>query len=87
MSIPPDFTLHRIETVHHEPDAIIITYARRIFGGIVPDLLAPGVAERIVPGAEIIVRLHTPETGGPNQVAQMLLRHPTEEWAELYEDM
>lgn len=87
MTIPPEFTPHRIDSVRREPDAIVITYAGRIFGGIVPGLLAPGVAEQIVPGAEIVVRLHTPETGGPNQVAQMLLRHPTEEWAELYEDI
>lgn len=87
MSIPPEYRLYRIESIRREPDAIVITYSGRIFGGIVPELLAPGVAELIVPGAEIIVRLHTEETGGPNQVAHMLLRHPTEEWAELYEDM
>lgn len=87
MPIPPEYQSHRIESVRREPDAIVIRYSGRIFGGIVPELLAPGVAELIVPGAEIIVRLHTPETGDPRQVAHMLVRHPTEEWAELYDDM
>lgn len=87
MSIPPEYQCHRIDTVRREADAIVIRYSGRVFGGIVPELLAPGVAELLVPGAEIIVRLHTAETGEPNQVAHMLVRHPTEEWAELYEDM
>ncbi|MFN0136247.1 MAG: hypothetical protein ACKVS9_09045 [Phycisphaerae bacterium] len=86
--IAADYQRHVIDAVRVEPDAIVITYASKIFGGIMPELLAAGVADAIRPGAEIYVRTHTVETGWPGQVAHMILRwNGPEEWAELYSNM
>lgn len=86
--IPPDYTRSIIDAVRVEADAIVVTYSGKIFGGIIPELLAPGVAEAIRPGAEIYVRTHDADTGWPGQVAHMIMRWDGPEgWAELYANM
>lgn len=68
-------------------DHLIIEYGGRLFGGILPELLAAGVEGLIVPGAQVIVRHHTPDSGRPNQIVHMLIWHPVEDgWADLYAD-
>jgi len=85
--IPPDYESHRIEAVRRADDHIVITYNGRTFGGILADILPEGVEPAIQPGAEIIVRYHTPDSGRTGQLVHMLIRHPTDPgWAELYAD-
>lgn len=84
---PEEYRRHVISDVIRHDDAITIKYNGRIFGGIILAELPEGIAEHIRPGTEIIVRTHTPETGGENQVAHMLIPNPFDDgWAEIYED-
>ena len=86
-NIPEDFTRFLIEGVERVEDGLILRYGGRIFGGVMIDLMEEDVMAAIRPGAEIIVRYHTAETGQPGQVAHMLIRHPSDGcWAELYAD-
>ena len=86
-STPDGYTSAVIDDVERSGDHIVLRYAGRVFGGILPELLTPEIDAAIVPGAVIIIRLHTPETGGAGQVAHLLIRHPTDDgWAELYAD-
>jgi hypothetical protein len=85
--IPETYTAHRVQSVRHEADAIVIAYDGRIFGGILPELLPPGALAGLVAGALIIVRLHEEGTGWPGQVAHMALWDADREmWIELYEN-
>ncbi len=66
---------------------LIIRYGGRIFGGVMMDLLEDEVTAAICPAAEVIVRYHTAETGHPDRVAHMLIRHPGNGgWAEICAD-
>ena len=86
--LPEGYCRHVIETVRDDGDALIITYSGRIFGGISTELLPEGGREAIRPGAEIIVRLHEPETGPPGQIAHVAVRDPHGDgWIEVYEDL
>ena len=85
--IPEGYQVVTIESVRRDGDHLLIQYNGRLFGGILPELLADGVESMIVPGARIIIRYHTPDSGRLNQVAHMLMWHPTEEgWIDLYAD-
>ena len=85
--IPEDFTKFTIERVERLADRLILRYGGRIFGGVMLDVMEEDVTAAIRPGADIIVRYHTPETGQPGQVAHMLIRHPGDDgWAEIYAD-
>ena len=85
--IPEGFARFLIEDVKRLEDRLIIRYGRRIFGGVMISVLGHEVASAIRPGAEVIVRYHTVETGQPGQVAHMLIRHPSAGgWAEIYAD-
>jgi hypothetical protein len=76
-----------IEAVRRADDHLIIEYGGRLFAGILPELLAEGVDAMIVPGVQVIVRYHTPDSGRPNQVAHMLMWHQSENgWVDLYAD-
>lgn len=82
---PEGYQRHVITAVTNRGDSIAIEYAGRSFAGIMLDELPAGVAESIIPGTELIVRLHTAETGYEGQVAHMLVPHPHDEgWAEVY---
>lgn len=86
--IPAEYVRHVIDAVRVEHDAIVINYGSKIFGGIIPELLAPGVAEAIRPGSEIFVRAHSADTGWPGQIAHIIMRWEGREgWAELYNNM
>ena len=51
------------------------------------DVLEDEISSAVRRGAEVFVRYHTIETGQPDQVAHMLIRHPGEGgWAEIYAD-
>ncbi len=85
--VPEDFTRFLIEGVERLEDRLIIRYSGRIFGGVMLDVLEDEISAAIRRGAEVFVRYHTAETGHPNQVAHMLIRHPGEGgWAEIYAD-
>ena len=85
--VPDDFTRFLIEGVERLEDRLIIRYGGRIFGGVMLDVLEDEVTVGIRAGAEVIVRYHTAETGHPDQVAHMLIRHPSDGgWAEIYAD-
>ncbi len=89
--VPEDFTRFLIEGVERLEDRLIIRYGGRVFGGVMLDVLSDEIVSAIRPGAEVIVRYHTPETGHPGQVAHMLIRHPGDpdvhrDWAEIYAD-
>ncbi len=85
--IPEDFTRFTIERVERLEDRLIIRYGGRIFGGVMLDVLEDEISSAIRPGAELIARYHTSETGQPGQVAHMLIRHPGDGgWAEIYAD-
>ena len=82
---PEGYQRYVISAVEDHRDSLTIKYGGRIFSGIMLDQLPAGVAESICPGTEVIVRLHTAETGGAGQVAHMLVPHPGEDgWAEIY---
>ncbi len=82
---PEDYQRHVITDVVDHGDSLTIKYGGRVFGGITLDELPAGVAESIRPGTEVIVRLHTAETGYVGEVAHMLVPHPREAgWAEVY---
>ena len=84
---PEGYQRHVITAVVDHRDSLTIEYGGRIFSGIMLDQLPAGVAQSIRPGTEVIVRLHTAETGGAGQVAHMLVPHPGEDgWAEIYAD-
>lgn len=84
---PDGYSRHTITEVIRDGDHLMIRYSGKLFGGIIIAELPPGVLETIRPGTTVIVRTHDGETGGLNQVAHMLVPHPTEEgWAEVYED-
>ena len=74
--VPQDFTRFMIQGVKRLEDRLIIRYDGRVFGGVMIDVLADEIVAAICPGAEVIVRYHTAETGHPGQVAHMLLRRP-----------
>ena len=85
--VPEDFTKFTIEHVERLEDRLIISYDGRIFGGVMLDVLEEEISSAIRPGAELIARYHTAETGQPGQVAHMLIRHPDGGgWAEIYAD-
>jgi hypothetical protein len=86
---PPDFRRFLIDEVHPAGENLTIRYGGRVFGGIVRCLLPGSEVERAIrPGVEVFVRYHTSETGQPGQVAQMIIRHPTEPgWAEIFSDV
>ena len=85
--VPEDFTKFTIERVERLEDRLIIRYGGRIFGGVMLDVLGDEIVSAVRPGAEVIVRYHTAETGNPGQVAHMLIRHPDDGgWAEIYAD-
>ncbi len=85
--VPEDFTRFLIEGVERLEDRLIIRYSGRIFGGVMLDVLEDEISSAIRRGAEVFVRYHTAETGQPDQVAHMLIRHPGESgWAEIYAD-
>lgn len=66
-------------------DSLTIKYGDRAFGGIMLDQIPATLAESIRPGTELIVRLHTAETGYEGQVAHMLIPNPRDDgWAEVY---
>ena len=84
---PEDYQRHVITDVVDHGDSLTIKYGGRVFGGITLDELPAGVAESIRPGTDVIVRLHTAETGRVGHVAHMLVPHPRDEgWAEIYAD-
>ncbi len=86
-NVPEDFTRFVIEEVERLEDRLIIRYGGRIFGGVMLDVLEDEISSAIRHGAEVFVRYHTAETGNPDQVAHMLIRHPGEAgWAEIYAD-
>ena len=86
-NVPEEFTRFLIEGVERLEDRLIIRYGGRIFGGVMLEVLEDEISSAIRRGAEVIVRYHTAETGHPNQVAHMLIRHPGEGgWAEIYAD-
>lgn len=86
-STPEGYHRHTITEVIRDGDNLMIKYSGKLFGGIIIAELPAGVLETIRPGTTVIVRTHDGETGGLNQVAHMLVPHPTEEgWAEVYED-
>lgn len=85
--IPEGYRAATIDGVHRTGDHLIIEYGGRLFGGILPELLAEGVETLIVPSAQIIVRHHTADSGRPNQVVHMLIWHPAGDgWVDLYAD-
>ena len=82
---PEGYQRHVITAVVDHGDSLTIKYGGRVFCGIMLDQLLAGVAESIRPGTEVILRLHTAETGDVGQVAHMLVPHPGEDgWAEIY---
>ena len=82
---PEGYQRHVINAVVDHGDSLTIKYGGRAFSGIMLDQLPAGVAESIRPGTEVIVRLHTAETGYAGQVAHMLVPHPREDgWVEIY---
>ncbi len=83
---PDDYRRFTIESVLPAGENLRITYAGRVFGGIVRCMLDPnGVEDALQPGTEIFIRYHTAETGAPGQVAQIIIRHPSGDgWAEVY---
>ncbi len=85
--VPEDFTKFTIERVERLEDRLILRYGGRVFGGVMLDVLEEEISSAIRPGAELIARYHTAETGQPGQVAHMLIRHPGDGgWAEIYAD-
>ncbi len=85
--VPEDFTKFTIERVERLEDRLIIRYGGRVFGGVMLDVLEQEISSAIRPGAQLIARYHTAETGEPGQVAHMLIRHPGDGgWAEIYAD-
>ena len=85
--VPEDFTKFTIEHVERLEDRLILRYGGRVFGGVMLDVLEEEISSAIRPGAELIARYHTAETGQPGQVAHMLIRHPGDGgWAEIYAD-
>ena len=85
--VPEDFTKFTIERVERLEDRLILRYGGRVFGGVMLDVLEEEISSAIRPGAELIARYHTAETGQPGQVAHMLVRHPGDGgWAEIYAD-
>ena len=86
--IPADYHAHVLDGVELNGDHVVLRYGGKIFGGIVAGLLPdPAVLAAIKPGARVVVRYHTAETGEAGQIAHMLIDHPTEPgWAELYAD-
>jgi hypothetical protein len=85
---PPDYEPFVIDSVEHGPEAIVVRYGGRAFGGIVREsLLGTNLEAAIRPGAEILVRYYPSETSVRGQVAHMLIyRVETGEWAEIYRD-
>ena len=84
---PDGYQRHVITAVANHGDSLTIMYSGRVFGGIMLDQLPAGVAESILPGTEVIIRVHTAETGNLGQVADMLVPHPSGDgWAEIYAD-
>jgi hypothetical protein len=87
---PPDgYQRVVIESVRHEADGgITVTYAGRIFGGIMKELLPPGVAGAIRPGVELFFRYGDGGADGERrQVVHVIMRRPGGDgWAELYAD-
>lgn len=85
--IPEGYQIVTIEAVRRADDHLIIEYGGRLFGGILPELLAEGVEALVAPGAQVIVRQHTESSGRPGQVVHMLIWHAAEDgWSELYAD-
>ncbi len=84
---PDGYRSFIIDAVQRFEETITIEYDRRMFGGIMRELLAPEIDQAIKPGVEIAVRYQSPETGDPKQLAHMLIRHPAKpEWADVYVD-
>ena len=84
---PEGYKRHVITAVTNHGDSLTIKYGTHAFGGIMLAEISAEVAASIKPGTEVIVRLHTPETGDIGTVAHVLVPHPSEDgWAEVYED-
>ncbi len=83
---PEGYQRHVITAVENHGDSLTIKYGGRVFGGIMLDQLPAGVAEGIHPGTEVIIRVHTAETGNVGQVVDMLVPHASGGWAEIYAD-
>jgi len=86
--VPDGYERIVVETARHEADGgIVITYTGRIFGGILKELLSPGVADAIRPGAELFIRYAEEAAVARRQVVHVIMRHPHGDgWAELYAD-
>ncbi|MCH7702645.1 MAG: hypothetical protein IID37_13255 [Planctomycetes bacterium] len=84
---PDGYRSFIIGAVQRFEETITIEYDGRMFGGIMPELLAPEIDRAIKPGVEILVRHHATKTGDAKQLAHMLIRHPAKpEWVEVYVD-
>ncbi len=84
---PEGYQRHVITAVENHGDSLTVRYSGRVFGGIMLGRLPAGVAESIRPGTDLIVRLHTADTGNVGQVADMLVPHASGGgWAEIYAD-
>ena len=82
---PEGYQRYLVSSVVNHGDSLTIKYGDRAFGGIMLDQIPASLAESIRPGIELIVRLHTAETGYEGQVAHMLILHPHDSgWAEIY---
>lgn len=88
LETPAGYDRFLIDGIDRDEGALMIRYGGRAFAGAMVERFGvPGLADAIAPGAEIIVRYHTAETGAVGQVAHMLVRHPFEDaWAEIYID-
>jgi hypothetical protein len=86
-AVPAGYRAVTLERVRRDGENLIIEYEGRVFGGILPGLLAEGVEGLIVPGARVLVRHYTAESGRPNQVVHMMMWHAgAAGWVDLYAD-
>lgn len=85
---PDDYKRFVLDEVHEAGENLTLVYAGRKFGGVVRCLLDPnGVEAALRAGTEIFIRYHTPETGMPGSISQVIIRHPSGDgWAEIYSD-
>lgn len=83
-----DYKRFVLDDVREAGENLTLHYAGRTFGGVVRCLLDPnGVEAALRPGVEIFIRYHTPQTGQPGSISQVIIRHPSGDgWAELYND-
>ncbi len=84
---PKGYQRHVITAVENHGDSLTIKYSGRVFGGIMLNQLPAGVAESIRQATEVIIRVHTADTGNVGQVVDMLVPHASGGgWAEIYAD-